>query len=185
MDANLYWRWYSGRSEYCHLILHGLGPRLGYHRPSTGVSRRGFRNLGVLKLKRSRISGDEWSGIVTFASLSTAASNKDTPSPRFWLLWPGVLLMIAVSFTELALQYKVIYYVFKAVFRGSCAGMAAMLRSMKKESPWLEKHGEQKEEVMVTDTAEDYELVKWWMWAPLLVVVIICEFTLKLLHGAG
>lgn len=40
-----------------------------------------------------------WDGLMNFYSLSKAASNKDHPSPRYWLLWPGVLLMIAVSFT--------------------------------------------------------------------------------------
>lgn len=42
---------------------------------------------------------DRWKDYISFASLSLSASNKDTPSPRFWLLWPGVLCMIAVSFT--------------------------------------------------------------------------------------
>ena len=41
----------------------------------------------------------KWDGYYTFASLSLKACNKDYPSPRYWLLWPGVLLMIAVSFT--------------------------------------------------------------------------------------
>jgi hypothetical protein len=41
----------------------------------------------------------KWDSYYSFASLSTKASNKDYPSPRYWLLWPGVLLMIAVSFT--------------------------------------------------------------------------------------
>jgi len=47
------------------------------------------------------ISEDDpnWKGLMSFASLGKAASNKDNPSPRYWLLWPGVLLMIAVSFT--------------------------------------------------------------------------------------
>jgi uncharacterized oligopeptide transporter (OPT) family protein len=49
----------------------------------------------------------KWGDYMSFGSLGLAASNKETPSPRFWMLWPGVLLMIVVSFTELFLQYKV------------------------------------------------------------------------------
>ena len=49
----------------------------------------------------------QWGDYMSFGSLGLAASNKETPSPRFWMLWPGVLLMIVVSFTELFLQYKV------------------------------------------------------------------------------
>lgn len=118
--------------------------------------------------------GSHYEGYISFASLSETASSKDTPSPRFWLLWPGVLLMIVVSFTELALQYKVFVYVTKAAFRGSCAAINATLKPMNKSSPWLEKKGQQKPSDMVKDSASDEELIKLWMWLPLLIVCIIC-----------
>lgn len=38
----------------------------------------------------------DWSDYTSFGSLGLAASNKETPSSRFWMLWPGVLLMIVV-----------------------------------------------------------------------------------------
>ena len=117
----------------------------------------------------------KWSGLVTFASLGTHASTKDTPSPRFWLLWPGVLLMIAVSFTELFLQYKVFFFASKAVYRGVCNGINAMLKAAKRnQSPWLAMQGEQHEDNLVEDPAAEHEQVKWWMWFPLLVVCIVC-----------
>ncbi|KAK4949188.1 hypothetical protein LTR66_014060, partial [Elasticomyces elasticus] len=116
----------------------------------------------------------KWSGLVTFASLKGKASTKARPSPRFWLLWPGVLLMIAVSFTELALQYKVIYFVFKAVIRGSAKGLNAMMKRAGKDSQYLTEQSAQTENDMVKDPAQDHELVKFWMWGPMLLVVIIC-----------
>ena len=112
---------------------------------------------------------DKWKDYVTFAALDTASSTKNNPSPRFWLLWPGVLLMIVVSFTELALQYKVFYYVSKAVFRACCSYVNKI-----KPSPWFERRARQEQDALVEDTAEDHELVKWWMWLPLLIIVIIC-----------
>lgn len=116
---------------------------------------------------------DNWRGVVSFASLNSHASTKDTPSPRFWLLWPGVLLMIVVSFVELGLQYKVFFFVTKAVYRGSCAGMAAVMRKMGKPNPKLEAKGAQRQDDLVKDFAREDELVKWWMWLPLLIFVII------------
>lgn len=102
------------------------------------------------------------------------AATTDTPSPRFWLLWPGVLLMICVSFAELALQYKIFVYVTKAIWRGCCHGTNAMMMKMGKPSnAFLAKHGEQSTEEIVEDSAEDHQLVKWWMWLPLLIFVII------------
>jgi uncharacterized oligopeptide transporter (OPT) family protein len=51
--------------------------------------------------------GDEkWGGLVSFASLSLKASSRDTPSPRYWLLWPGVLAMIVISFTGKLSKYS-------------------------------------------------------------------------------
>lgn len=117
---------------------------------------------------------ERWSGVVSFASLSTSASTKDTPSPRYWLLWPGVLLMIVVSFTELLLQWRIIFFVAKGLVRGSAKGMNAFLKTMNKHSSTLEKHSQMEQEHLVQDPAEDHELVKVWMWAPLLIVTIIC-----------
>ncbi|PIA97430.1 hypothetical protein CB0940_05809 [Cercospora beticola] len=118
--------------------------------------------------------GSKWEGYVSFASLGTAASTKDTPSPRFWLLWPGVLLMIVVSFVELGLQYKVFYHVSKAIYRGTCSGINnARIALGRGSSASLERKGAQKQDDLVKDFAEDSELVKWWMWLPALIIVII------------
>ncbi|KAI9701688.1 MAG: hypothetical protein M1820_006316 [Bogoriella megaspora] len=115
-----------------------------------------------------------WANYISFASLGTKASNKDTPSPRYWLLWPGVLCMIAVSFTELALQYKVIYYIFKALYRGTLNGINSIYRARGRHNAWLERNSRQDESNMVEDPAAPEELVKMWMWAPGLIAVIIC-----------
>lgn len=115
-----------------------------------------------------------WESWTNFASLSSKFSTKDHPSPRFWLLWPGVLLMIVVSFTELFLQYKVFYFVGKAVFRGSCEGLNALMRKAGKESPWLAKQGAKPDSEPVQDFADEKDQVQWWMWLPLLILVIIC-----------
>ncbi|USW50572.1 Putative oligopeptide transporter, OPT superfamily [Septoria linicola] len=118
--------------------------------------------------------GTKWEGIVSFASLGTAASSKDTPSPRFWMLWPGVLLMIVVSFVELGLQYKVFFHVSKAIYRGSCSGINAARKAMGRgSSPYLESKGAQKQDDLVKDFADDKDLVKWWMWFPALIAIII------------
>ncbi|KAK4555422.1 hypothetical protein LTR86_007719 [Recurvomyces mirabilis] len=118
---------------------------------------------------------EHWSGVVSFSGMAGKAAAKDTPSPRFWLLWPGVLLMIVVSFTELGLQYKVFYFVAKAIWRGCCSSINAALRATGKKSTFLEKQGEHKEDAPVIDPAADHEMVKLWMWLPPLIVVIICS----------
>ncbi|KAL1583310.1 hypothetical protein WHR41_08046 [Cladosporium halotolerans] len=117
----------------------------------------------------------DWSDYMNFGSLGAAASNKVTPSPRFWMLWPGVLLMIVVSFTELFLQYKVFWFICKAIYRACCSKLNDIYRKKNGVAhPYLEKRAHQKEDDLVEDPAKPEEMVKAWMWAPMLVLVIIC-----------
>ncbi|PSK46092.1 hypothetical protein B9Z65_5060 [Elsinoe australis] len=117
----------------------------------------------------------QWSEYISYSSLSAAYSTKDHPSPRYWLLWPGVLLMIAVSFTELALQYKVIFFIGKAIARSCAALYVDVMEKMgRPTSEAMKARAQQKPEDIVKDSAEPHELIPWYWWAPLLVLVIIC-----------
>lgn len=44
-------------------------------------------------------SHPNWSGLMSYTSLSAEFTNPEHPSPRYWLLWPGVASMVAVAFT--------------------------------------------------------------------------------------
>jgi hypothetical protein len=82
--------------------------------------------------------------------------------------------MIAVSFTELAIQYKVLWFACKAFYRGTAAGIAAAGRALGKELPFFARMGAQAEEDFVEDSAAPHEQVKMWMWMPGLLLSIIC-----------
>jgi uncharacterized oligopeptide transporter (OPT) family protein len=137
-----------------------IGPALVHNNMAWGT------NLGE--------GSDKWDGYTNFGSLSLAACNKDWPSPRYWMLWPGVLLMIAVSFTELVLQYKVIYFGFKALYRGIAAGLYAVGQKFGRDLVWAKRAGAQADEDLVEDSAAPEDQVKMWMWAPGLLLSIIC-----------
>ncbi|KAI9609998.1 hypothetical protein H4Q26_006990 [Puccinia striiformis f. sp. tritici PST-130] len=49
---------------------------------------------------------DTYPEIYDYQSLSSAFTTATHPSARYWLLWPGVLLLIVSSFTELGLNGK-------------------------------------------------------------------------------
>ncbi len=40
-----------------------------------------------------------WSAYISYFSLSDQFTTANHPSPRYWLLWPGVLCLIIVSLT--------------------------------------------------------------------------------------
>jgi hypothetical protein len=113
-----------------------------------------------------------WREVVTFADLRGRSSSKDTPSPRYWLLWPGVLAMIAISFTELFLQWRIILYAFKAAYRGIAHGLYDLGKKVGRDMPFLNVK-EPSQDNAIQDPATDDELPAWWMWFPGLIVSII------------
>ena len=84
-----------------------------------------------------------------FWSLNSESVTKTQYSPRFWVLWPGVLLMIAVSFTELALQYRVFIYIYKAIGRAMADYTAKLMRKFGKSSPGLERRANAHQDVRI------------------------------------
>ncbi|GIZ42990.1 hypothetical protein CKM354_000623600 [Cercospora kikuchii] len=120
--------------------------------------------------------GSKWENYISFRSLGKNASSKDAPSPRFWLLWPGVLLMIVVSFVELGLQYKIFIYILKEVCRRLSTNLKAFCKAIGCSSKLDFQHKNalpnNKSSPLGNRTA-DQEPVKWWMWLPALVLIII------------
>jgi uncharacterized oligopeptide transporter (OPT) family protein len=116
----------------------------------------------------------KWDGMFSPFSLSRKFSSKDHPSPRYWLLWPGVLLMIAVAFAELLLQWRIIGMAFVSAWRGICNGIYIVGKKAGTELAFFRRQGERVIEDPVEDPASEEDQVKMWMYLPLLVLTIIC-----------
>ncbi|MCJ1257873.1 hypothetical protein MMC24_005701 [Lignoscripta atroalba] len=114
----------------------------------------------------------KWNDYISFASFNLK-DPKNHPSPRYWLLWPGVLCMIVVSFTELFCQWKIIWFAGRSIARAASAGLNSAMKAAGKNSPFLERASHMERKNLVQDSATDDEQVKWWMWFPGLVAVII------------
>jgi OPT family oligopeptide transporter len=115
----------------------------------------------------------KWDGYYSFASLSNLG--KQTPSPRYWLLWPGVMVMVCSSMAELFVQYKAIWSGAKSIWNQSCAGINSALVSRGKSSAFFAKHGSNqvKDENLVEDPFPEEQQVKTWMWALGLLVTLV------------
>jgi uncharacterized oligopeptide transporter (OPT) family protein len=113
-------------------------------------------------------------GVVNFASFSGAFAGKETPSPRYWLLWPGVLAMITISFTELLLQWRIIAFAFKAAGRGIGKGIYDVGRRTGRDMRFLRRAAEQDTKDLIEDPARPEDLPKMWMWLPGLLITIVC-----------
>lgn len=42
-------------------------------------------------------SDTAWAGYISYSSLAEEFTTADHPSPRYWLLWPGILCLVTVS----------------------------------------------------------------------------------------
>ncbi|KAL8284034.1 hypothetical protein RQP46_005147 [Phenoliferia psychrophenolica] len=54
--------------------------------------------------------------IISYNKMDFGSFAEGVVSPRYWLLWPGVLLMLLVAFTDLLVDGKVIYVGFRNLF---------------------------------------------------------------------
>ncbi|EAQ93873.1 hypothetical protein CHGG_02108 [Chaetomium globosum CBS 148.51] len=136
-----------------------IGPALVHYGECIGIDQSG---------------GDpKWDGYYSFNSLSNLG--KQTPSPRYWLLWPGVMVMVCSSMAELFVQYKAIWSGAKSIWNQSCRGINSVLVARGKSSAFFAKHGSNqiKDENVVEDPFPQEQQVKTWMWALGLLVTLV------------
>ncbi|THC91025.1 hypothetical protein EYZ11_009507 [Aspergillus tanneri] len=113
-----------------------------------------------------RSKSPQWTDLMSYTSLSSDFANADRPSPRYWLLWPGVICMMATSLAELACQWRVIWALLRDSTRAVIAWMAGQQR---RESSY---------QYMIVSESENNNSVDAdggitvWMWLPSLLVVI-------------
>jgi OPT family oligopeptide transporter len=78
------------------------------------------------------------------------------PSPRYWLIWPGTLMLLCASFAEVACNWRSLY----AAMRSAC-GM--LLQRFSKDDVVDD----------VVDPVPEHERVPFWAWGSVLVLSTI------------
>ncbi|KAI5918433.1 OPT oligopeptide transporter protein-domain-containing protein [Camillea tinctor] len=115
-----------------------------------------------------------WADYYSFASLSNLGHS--TPSPRYWLLWPGVMIMVCTSIAELFVQYKVIGYACKSVWHKSCVGINNIIEKAGQRSNYFSRVAATElkaAENIVEDPAKPEDQVPLWLWSGGLVLSIV------------
>ncbi|KAG0694195.1 OPT oligopeptide transporter protein-domain-containing protein [Suillus ampliporus] len=81
------------------------------------------------------------------------------PSPRYWMLWPGTLMLLCASFAEVGCNWKSLY----AGMRSACGTL-------------LQRFSKDNIEVDSFDPVPEHERVPFWAWGSLLVLstIITC-----------
>ncbi|KAL0944713.1 oligopeptide transporter [Colletotrichum truncatum] len=114
----------------------------------------------------------EWKGTYSFTSLS----NPRNPSPRYWLLWPGVMIMVCSSMAELIVHWKIIYLGFGAGWKSICISLHTLAMKRGKRIEYFAKRAEAEEKIdenTVQDPATPDQQVATWIWVVGLFASII------------
>lgn len=131
------------------------------------------------------VEGDpRWDDLVTFYSMSGIGEEGWVPSPRYWLLWPGVLILVAYSMTEFLVHIKVVWLGLKFAYKNGCAQLNSVLEKKRgRPSAFLEKQSARTagdDEELVEDFAGPEDQVPGWIWvtgsaAMVVVAAVICK----------
>src|SRR5690348_4449461 len=57
--------------------------------------------------KNPKHAGTIWEPITKFNGMTVVDDPEWIPSPRYWFLWPGVMVLICYSLVEFLLQFRV------------------------------------------------------------------------------
>ncbi|KFY13087.1 hypothetical protein V492_03492 [Pseudogymnoascus sp. VKM F-4246] len=128
-------------------------------------------NSGIAFGHPAVANNQTWDGLMSYASLSDEFASANHPSPRYWLLWPGITCMIAVSFTELACQWRIFILSGKVLYRGTLRFWARVTRRKGGEA-FTEKYDDEDNKKTIDPASRD-EQVATWMWLPGLLVVLV------------
>ncbi|KAI0016895.1 OPT oligopeptide transporter protein-domain-containing protein [Xylariomycetidae sp. FL0641] len=116
--------------------------------------------------------------LMSYTSMSAEFASASHPSPRYWLLWPGVACNLAVAFVgELAFTRKI---KFPAVL-GPPKMYSKLSRQFQEAKSMLRPLPHKYEAITeeVTESPEtDQEGIATWMWAPGLTVVVVLAMML-------
>ncbi|KAF8552612.1 OPT superfamily oligopeptide transporter [Imleria badia] len=101
-------------------------------------------------------------GYMNYASmLLTDPVNR--PSPRYWLVWPGTLMLLCTSFAEVGCNWKSIYAAIRT--------MVSSVTERFHKQPLGANAPDSKDEIV--DPVPTDERVPLWMWGSVLVLSVI------------
>ncbi|KAL2060678.1 hypothetical protein VTL71DRAFT_9319 [Oculimacula yallundae] len=127
--------------------------------------------IGPLTVKYGETFGsapDEF-GLRSFNALGAPTgkylgmTQKERPSPRYWMLWVGVMIMLCASFAEVAMNAPMMYRGMKRAFFDTA-------EKFQKTRAFAEKHRQGEEESL--DPSPKEEQVPVWAWSVGLVCAI-------------
>lgn len=134
----------------------------------------------------------KWDPVVSFWGMSGMKEEGYVPSPRYWFLWPGVMILLCYSMAEFLFNYRILWFGMKYGWQSMCSSLNALLAKRGKHVAYLEKQTakENDESGIVEDFATQDQQVPILVWTTgclvvLVVTIIIFEAQFQINGGLG
>ncbi|KAF7549350.1 hypothetical protein G7Z17_g6434 [Cylindrodendrum hubeiense] len=112
-----------------------------------------------------------WKDYTTYFSMSLADPVNE-PSPRYWIFWPGVLLIVSVSMVELLCQVSMFKEAGVAMAKIMAKCLYVVLKLVGIQSAWLKAYRDTTSDDSEEDIPDKHQ-IKTWMWSSGLLVSVI------------
>ena len=134
----------------------------------------------------------KWAKYISYMSMAGIGEEGWTPSPRYWFLWPGVMVLIVYSLIEFLIHFKILYTGSKLAVREAAVAINSRLQAKGKSNSWIEKQASKTidESALVEDFAPPEQQVPTWVWIVgtvvfLAVTAIIAQVQFEMNAGLG
>ncbi|KAF5547476.1 metal-nicotianamine transporter YSL11 [Fusarium mexicanum] len=123
----------------------------------------------------------KWEGITRFSVMTGVDDPDYVPSPRYWMLWPGVMVLMVYSLIEFFLHGKVVWDGIKFAVHESARSINNRLQARGHSNAWFAKQAAKADaDGGVEDFASAQEQVPTWVWvvgtlAALVLAMIVSE----------
>ncbi|KAM0245499.1 hypothetical protein ACHAP5_005306 [Fusarium lateritium] len=123
----------------------------------------------------------KWEGITRFSSMTGVDQPDYVPSPRYWMLWPGVMVLMVYSLIEFFLHGKVVWDGAKFAIRESARSINNRIVARGSHNSWFAKQAAKADaDGGVEDFAVANEQVPTWVWvtgtiAALILAMVVTE----------
>lgn len=109
---------------------------------------------------------EKWSSVYTFNSMSGIGTEGWVSSPRYWMLWPGVMVLVVYSMVEFIIHGRVLWDGAKFAFRESCKSLNNTLEARGKSNAFLSRQAGKvgNSDSLVEDFAPPEHQVPTWVW---------------------
>jgi OPT family oligopeptide transporter len=131
-----------------------------------------------------------WKGLTSYGSMTGIGEEGWVASPRYWFLWPGVIVLIVYSLVEFVLHFRVLYDGTVYAIRETSVSMNNFMQRRGKSIGFLERQAAKvnNADSLVEDFATPEQQVPIWAWlsgsvAALVLAIIVCEVQFNINGG--